>query len=117
MAFDKKASNSFPRSKTCPKFYLHSKAKLTLITGFSKLPYCNQKVGNTTKDICATVHLNGKFTDYSLPTTSARRIFDQDVNEHIIKSISSHKSECVRTYKFTSNSIRKHASNVFSSSR
>ena len=99
----------FHHPRLVKSFIFIQKSNLLSVLGFW-ITSCNQRVGkHYQRRICAKVHLNGKFTNYSLHTTSARKIFDQDVTEHTIKGIASHKSECVRTCKFTSNSIREYA--------
>ena len=52
--------------------------------------------------------------NHSLRATLASRMFQSNVPEQIIKEVTGHRSDCVRTYKRTSDDIRKDASEKIS---
>ena len=56
--------------------------------------------------------IEGKFTNYSLRVTCASRMFAKNVPEQIIKEVTGHRSECVRTYKCTTDKLREKASST-----
>ena len=62
------------------------------------------------KRLCNLAGFEGKFTNHSLHATSASRIYQSEVPEQIIKEITGHCSDCVRTYKRMSDDIKKKAS-------
>ena len=64
--------------------------------------------------ICKEAGLVGKYTNYSLCATSASRMYENAVPQQVIKEVTGRKSECVRVYKHTSDSIREHVSNTIS---
>ena len=41
-------------------------------------------------------------------------MYDEDIPEQIIKEITGHKSECIHTYKCTSDAVRECASKIIS---
>ena len=83
--------------------------------------YCDQALGNnkiasTVKRLCTLAGFEGKYTNHSLHTTSASRMYQSEVPKQIIKEITGHCSDCVSTYKRTSDDIRQKASATISGS-
>ena len=68
------------------------------------------EMSSTIKKMCKKAGLVGKFTNHSLRATSASRMYEQDIPEQVIKEITGHRSDAVRTYKHTPDSIRQKAS-------
>ena len=64
--------------------------------------------------MCKNAGFEGKFTNHSLRATCATRMYDNDVPKQIIKEVTGHKSECVCTYKRTSDQLRETASHTVS---
>ena len=64
--------------------------------------------------MCKTAGFEGKFTNHSLRATCATKMYDNDVPEQLIKEIIGHKSECVHTYKRTSDHLRETVSHTLS---
>ena len=73
-------------------------------------------MSNCIKDICKEAGFEGKFTNHSLRAMSASRMYQSMVPEQVIKEITGHCSDCVRTYKGTSDEVRRVASSTFSGS-
>ena len=110
----KKYISLLPESKSCKKFYLRPKKKAT-----PKVWYCDQPFGintikKTIREMCKNAGFEGKFTNHSLRATCATRMFENDVPEQIIKEVTGHKSECVWTYKRTSDELRENVSHTLS---
>ena len=103
-----------PEPKSCRKLYMRPKVKFTPSVWFNDQPYGNNKVFTTVKEICAKGGFEGKFTNHSLRASSASRLYQNDVPEQMIKEITGHRSDCVRTYKRTSDEIRESASKKLS---
>ena len=64
------------------------------------------------KELCKTAGLPGYYTNHSLRSTSATSMYQGNVDEQIIQEITGHRSLAVRSYKRTSDSQRKLASNI-----
>ena len=111
----KKYTGLLPNTKSCNKLYLKVKPKPTPSVCYADQPRGINKVANIVKDICKIAGLDGKFTNHSLRATSASRMFQSEVPEKIIKEITGHKYDCVRTYKRTSDEIRQKGSNIICS--
>ena len=77
-------------------------------------PYGINKIKATIKEMCKEAGLVGKFTNHSLHATCASRMYDKDVPEQLIKEVTGHHSECVRTYKRTSDQLRESVSHTVS---
>ena len=69
------------------------------------------RLRDTIKDICKTANLPGFFSNHSLRSTAATKMYQCDIDEQLIQEITGHRSLAVRSYKRTSLSQRKHASN------
>ena len=110
----KKYIRLMPPPKTCQKFYLRPRPKFTHTVWYCDQPYGNHKLSSTIKLMCAKAGLKGKFTNHSLRATSASRMYENDIPEQVIKEITGHHSECVRTYKRTPESIKERASMTIS---
>ena len=108
----KKYCGLLPNAKTCQKFYMRPRTKYNATVWFCDQPYGNHKVSKTIKEICKKGGLVGKFTNHSLRATSASRMFENEIPEQVIKEITGHKSDCVRTYKRTPDVIKKKASST-----
>ena len=72
------------------------------------------KVTRVVKEICKFAGIEGKFTNHSLRATSVSIMFQNDVLEWVIKEITGHRSDCVHTYRRTSDEIHQHESNIIS---
>ena len=98
------------QSRSCRKLYLRCKRKVNPRVWYYDQPYGVNRIKNTVKEICKEAGFEGKFTNHSLRATCASRMYDQDVPEQVIKEVTGHKSDCVRVYKRTSESIKENAS-------
>ena len=108
----KKYVGLLPRSSVCKKFYLRCKKKPTPSLWFCDQPYGINKIKNTVKDICSQAGIVGKFTNHSLRATCESRMYAQNIPEQLIKEVTGHRCECVRTYKRTPDALKKVASNT-----
>ena len=103
-------------SKSCKKFYLCPKKKVT-----PRVWYCDQPSGintikKTIKEMCKSAGFEGKFTNHSQRAMCATCMYENDVPEQKIKEVTGHKSECVRAYKRTSDKLRENVSHTLSMS-
>ena len=110
----KKYVNLLPESLKCKKLYLRVRKRISPKVWYCDQPYGINKIKSTVKDICKMSGIDGKFTNHSLRATCASRMFAKNVPEQIIKEITGHRSECVRTYKRTSDKLKEKASRTLS---
>ena len=106
----KKYVKLLPPPKNCRKLYLRPKGRVSPSVWFCDQPFGNNKIAATVKELCKKGNIEGNYTNHSLRATSASRMYESNVTEQIIKEITGHRSDCVRTYKRTSDNIRKNAS-------
>ena len=110
----KKYLNLLPESHRCKKFYLRPKKKASPKVWFCDQPYGVNRIKKTIKEMCKSAGFEGKFTNHHLRAMCATRMYDNDVPEQLIKEITGHKSECVCTYKHTSDHLRENVSHTLS---
>ena len=103
-----------PENKSCGKLYLRPRPKFSPSVWYCDQPYGKNKVSGAVKKLCEIAKIEGKYSNHSLRATSASRMFQHNVSEQVIKEITGHKSDCVRTYKRTSTDILEDASKCIS---
>ena len=99
-----------PKTRMCQAFYLQPRKKF-----FGKSWYLNQPAGvNKLRDIvghmCHDAGLPGHYTNHSLNSTAATKMYQMDLDEQLIMEVTGHGSTAVRSYKRTSQKQRKAAS-------
>ena len=100
-----------PKTRTCTAFYLQPRKKF-----FGKAWYLNRPAGvnrlrTVVKDMCESAGLPGFYTNHSLRSTAATKLYQNDIDEQLIQEVTGHRSLAVRAYKRTSDKQRKMASN------
>ena len=100
-----------PKNRTCTAFYLQPWRKW-----FGKAWYVNRHAGvntlwNAVREMCHNSGLPGYYTNHSLQSTAATKLYHNGVDEQLIMEITGHRSLAVRSYKRTSDKQRKFASN------
>ena len=100
-----------PKARICKAFYLQPRKKY-----FGKAWYVNKPAGinklrNAVRDMCHNAGLPGYYTNHSLRSTAATKLYRKGVDEQIIMEITGHQSLAVRSYKRTSDRQCKEASN------
>ena len=99
-----------PKTRTCPAFYLQPRRHF-----FRKAWHVNRPTGinrlrNTVHDLCVSAGLPGHYTNHSLHSTVATKLYQNNLDEQLIMEIIGHRSLAMRTYKRTSQRQRKMAS-------
>ncbi len=79
--------------------------------------YANKTIGvnslkKTVKELTKQAGLVGHYTNHSLRSTAVTRMYNQGLDKQVIKEVTGHKSDTIRTYKRTSDNLLKTASNV-----
>ena len=75
-------------------------------------PAGENKLREVVKDLCESTGFPGFFTNHSLQSTSTTTLYQNNVDEQIIQEITGQRSLAVRSYKRTSDSQCKAASNM-----
>ena len=101
-----------PPGTSCKKFHLRPKKNPLPSVWYCDQSYGMNKVKSTVKEICKQAGFVGKFTNHSLRATCATRMYHSNIPEQIIKETTGHRSECVRSYKRTSEELKQVASNT-----
>ena len=68
------------------------------------------KLQSVVKDMCKSAGLEGFYTNHSLRSTAATRMYHGNVSEQVIQEITGHRSLAVRGYKCTCDEQKKEAS-------
>ena len=68
-----------------------------------------QKLAGVVRSICEKAGFDGKRTNHSIRVTAATRMFEENIDEQLIKFVSGHRSNAVRDYK-RPNNLRKKVS-------
>ncbi len=76
--------------------------------------YTDKAVGvNSLKKVVSemmkSAGIEGQFTNHSLRATTATRMYDKGIDEQLIKEVTGHKSDAVRIYKHTSETLMEKA--------
>ena len=104
-----------PKNRKCPSMYLQAKKKKYSANEW----YLDRPVGVNTlrevvKTICSDAGVGGYFTNHSLRSSSATRMYQGCVDEQVIQEITGHRSLAVRSYKRTSDDQKRKASQIIS---
>ena len=75
-------------------------------------PAGQNKLRDVIKELCSKAKFDGFFSNHSLRSTSATKLYRNDVDEQLIQEITGHRSLAVRSYKRTCDKQRKLASNI-----
>ena len=100
------------KDTTCPSFYLQPRKKFTPGNWFLNRPAGANKLRDVIKDMTKKEGFPGFFTNHSLRSTAATKMYRCNIDEQLIMEITGHRSLAVRSYKRTCDQQRKVASNV-----
>ena len=108
--------NKLPKDRKCQSLYLQPRKKYSPESWYQDRPAGVNRLRDCIKDICTKAGFSGFFSNHSLRSTAATRLYHCNIDEQLIQEITGHRSLAVRSYKRTSQAQRKMASNcVFSS--
>ena len=100
-----------PSNIKCQSFYLQPRKKFLDLSWYQDRPVGVHKLWNCVKEMCKTAKLPGFYSNHSLHSTSATRMYKNNIDEQLIMEITGHRSNAVRSYKKTLDYQRKVASN------
>ncbi len=113
--FEKYVSLLPPDAKSA-SLYKHSLPKTSLKPNqwYADKPVGINVLKKTVKNLAEKGGLTGYFTNHSLRSSCATRMFAAGVNEQLIMETTGHKSECVRQYKRTNENLLRSAQETVS---
>ena len=101
-----------PKNRVCKALYLRPRKAFTHRCWFLDKPVGVNTLREVVKTVCEQGGLPGYYTNHSLRSSSATRMYHNGVEEQLIQEITGHKSLAVRSYKRTSAKQRQFASNM-----
>ena len=104
--------SKLPKERKCKSFYLSPQKKFTLESWYQDRPAGVNKLRNIIKDICSEAGLPGFYSNHSLRSTAATKLYHCNVDEQLIQEITGHHSLAVRSYKRMCDDQCKKASNM-----
>ena len=103
-----------PKHRVTEALYLQPRKKFTARSWYLDKPVGANTLRDTIKTLCQKAGLPGYYTNHSLRSSSATRMYRGGVEEQVIQEITGHRSNAVRSYKRTSDLQHQMASKVIS---
>ena len=104
------------RDRSTQALYLQPHRKFTPDSWYLDRPVGANKLRETVKDMCDKAGFPGFFSNHSLRSTFATKLYRGKFDEQLIQEITGHRSLAVRSYKRTSDLQKKEVSNCLFSS-
>lgn len=106
-----------PSDAKTSAFYKYSLKStwLSPVQWFADKPVGVNALKKIVKKLTSQAGLVGNFTNHSLRSTAATRMYSQGIDEQVIKEVTGHHSDAVRAYKQMSDTLLKQASEVIGS--
>ncbi len=110
LLYDKYVS-LLPPDPKCNALYKYElpPGRVTAHTWYQDRPLGINAVAKVVNMLMMRAGIPGRFTNHSLRVTAATRMFNAGVEEQVVKERIGHKSNAVRAYKRTSDSVLEHA--------
>ena len=99
-----------PIKRKSDALYLRPKANFTPNVWYVDIPVGLNTLQSAVKDVCKEAGLSWYYTNHSLRTTSATRMYQHDCQEQVIQEVTGHCSLAIRGDKKTSNAQKRKAS-------
>ena len=94
--------SKLPKDYVSTSFYLQPKKKFTPDQWYLDRPTGVNRLKDNIKELCSKAGFPGFYSNHSLRSTSATRMYHCNVDEQLIQEITGHRSLAVRSYKRTS---------------
>ena len=98
-----------PVNRKCSALYLRPVKNYTPNHWYYDRPVGVNKLQSVVRDVCKKAGLEGFYTNHSLRSTAATRLYQQNIPEQVIQEITGHWSLAVRGYKHTCDAQKKEA--------
>ncbi len=107
----KKYVSLLPDKSNSNALYKYSllKGKMTGHTWYADKPLGVNTITKTVKNLMAEIGKFGHFTNHSLRVSAATRMYSEGVDEQVLKERTGHRSDAVRSYKKTPESLLREA--------
>ena len=106
--------SKLPKTRTCTAMYLQPRKKYSPHSWFLNKPVgVNTLRRMSLKELCKTAGLPGYYTNHSLRSSCATRLYVNDIDEQLIQEVTGHRSLAVRSYKRTCEAQRRKLVGVF----
>ena len=107
-----KYTSLLPVDGKCSALYKYPLAtkKLRASTWYTDKPVGVKSLKKIVSNLAKEAGLVGHYSNHSLRASTATRMYQSGVDEQVIKEITGHKSDSVRSYKRTSEELLRHAS-------
>ena len=92
-----------PKGGSCEKLYLQPRKKYCPSSWYQDRPAGENKLRDCIKQMCKKAGFEGFFTNHSLRSSAATKMYHCDIDEQLIMEITGHHSLAVWSYKRTSN--------------
>ena len=102
-----------PKGQTCTAFYLQPLKNFFANSWYLNRPAGINKLRNVVGELCKKAGLPGYYTNHSLRSTAATKMYQSDLDEQLIMEITSHHSLAVCSYKHTSQRQKKTGQQVY----
>ena len=103
------------KNRKCLSFHLHPLKNYSNNVWLKDKLVGVNKLRDTVKDVCKKANLPGFYTNHSLRSTSATKMYRSNIDEQLIQEITGHRSLAVRSYKRMCDNQHKIATNsIFS---
>ncbi len=108
-----------PSDGKCSAFYKYGlkSTRLSPVQWYADKPLGVNALKKIVKELTSQAGLVGNFTNHSLRSTAATRMYSKGIDEQVIKEVMGHRSDAVRAYKRMSDNLLKEASSVIGSDR
>ena len=100
-----------PCNRKTKNFYLQPLKRFSPEVWFRDKPRGVHTLRDTIKELCKKAGFAGYYTNHSLHSTCAMKLYHCNIDKQLIQEITGHRSLAVRSYKRTCDSQRKMASN------
>ncbi len=100
-----------PPDPKCNALYKYElpPGKVTAHTWYQDCPLGVNAVAKVINTLMTRAGIPGRFTNHSLCVTAATRMFNTGVEEQVVKECTGHKSDAIRAYKRTSDTVLEQA--------
>ena len=100
-----------PPNCSCSSFYLQPRKKVPDSIWYQDRPCGVNKLCDVVNEMCKTARFPGFYSNHSLRSVAATKMYRSNIDEQLIQEITGHRSISVRSNKRTSDKQHKFASN------
>ena len=114
VAIISKYMSLLPKTSKSKALYLQPKRKFSSDCWYLDKPVGINTLHKAVKTMCDRASIDSYFTNHSLRSSSATRLYTNGIDEQVIQEITGHRSLAVRSYKRTCEAQKRKASQIVS---